>query len=253
MKLAPILALTLTALLAIAGCGDNDIRTGPKRAEKREVGQFQSIDVQGATRLEVTVGSPASVELEGRERFLKHLTTEVREGTLFIQSKRHDWVSIGTTQPVTIHITVPTLTSVRLAGGNNVDLRGFDGGALSLRLEGAANVDGSGRLDELSVFMAGAGHADLGKLLAKSIKVTVAGVGSVFVHPEESLDATMNGVGAIFYAGSPRNVSTHVNGLGTIGQRGGNDTPAAKPPIDPDQLQPEYEEGEEHKALTEVI
>ena len=100
--------------------------------------------------------------------------------------------------------------------------------------------------------MAGAGHADLGDLIAKSASVTVAGVGSVFVHPEESFDATMNGVGAIFYAGNPRNVNTRVNGLGTIGQRGSKDKPAAKP-IDPDQLQPEYEEGEEAKGTTEVI
>jgi hypothetical protein len=47
-------------------------------------------------------------------------------------------------------------------------------------------------------------------------------------------------------------VNTRVNGLGTIGQRGSKDKPARKP-IDPDQLQPEYEDGEQEKGTTEVI
>ena len=64
--------------------------------------------------------------------------------------------------------------------------------------------------------MEGAGHADLRNLIANEAKVTVAGVGSVYVHPRDSLDATMNGIGAILYSGSPRDVNTRMNGLGTI-------------------------------------
>lgn len=63
----------------------------------------------------------------------------------------------------------------------------------------------------------------------------------------------MNGVGAIFYAGSPRNVNTHVNGLGAIGQRDAKNKLAPKKPIDPDQLQPEYDSDEQAKGTTEVI
>jgi hypothetical protein len=41
------------------------------------------------------------------------------------------------------------------------------------------------------------------------------------VHPEESLEATVNGVGAILYTGSPRQVTSSMNGLGTIGKKDG--------------------------------
>ena len=247
------LALITTAALMLAACGDSDIRTGPQRTETRDVGEFQALEVEGATRLEVTIGSPSRLEIEGRDPFLKNLVTEVRGDTLHIEAKRRDWISIGTSPRLTLRITMPKLTALKLEGGNNVELRGFAGGKTQIRIEGAAQLSGSGRLDELNVFMAGAGNADLGDLIAKSAHVTVAGVGSVFVHPEESLEATMNGVGAIFYAGSPRNVNTRVNGLGTIGQRGAKDSPAAPTPPDPDQLQPEYEEGEQAKGPTEVI
>ena len=250
-------SFTSSAIIAIAlvltACGDSDVRTGPKRTETRSVGDFQALEVEGATRLEVTIGSPTRVEVEGRDPFLKSLTTEVRGDTLHIESKRRDWVSIGTSPRLTLRIQVPKLTGLKVEGGNDVTLRGFAGGSTSIRIEGATNMNGKGHLDELTVFMAGAGHADLGELTAKTAKVTVAGVGSVFVHPEESLDATMNGVGAIFYAGSPRNVNTRVNGLGTIGQRGPRDTPVPPTPPDPDQLKPEYEEGEQEKTTTGVI
>ena len=39
--------------------------------------------------------------------------------------------------------------------------------------------------------------------IADEAKVTVDGVGSVYVHPKDTLDATMNGVGAILYTRQP--------------------------------------------------
>ena len=71
--------------------------------------------------------------------------------------------------------------------------------------------------------MAGAGHGDFSRLVADQAKVIVEGVGSVIVHPKDTLDATMNGVGAILYTGSPREVNTRMNGLGTIARRDAKD------------------------------
>jgi hypothetical protein len=78
-------------------------------------------------------------------------------------------------------------------------------------------------------------------LVANEATVTVDGVGSVIVNPRDSLDATMNGVGAILYTGSPSRVNTRMNGLGTIGQRDPK-RPDAPKKVDPETLQPEYEE-----------
>jgi hypothetical protein len=74
--------------------------------------------------------------------------------------------------------------------------------------------------------------------------VTVDGVGSVIVNPRDSLDATMNGVGAILYIGTPSRVNTRMNGLGTIGQRNPSDGSEAESnePADPESLQLERED-----------
>lgn len=237
------LATIIAAATLLSACGKSEISTGPVRTETRPVGEFSAIEVEGATHLEITVGVPASLEVEGRETFLHRLESEVRDGTLHIKSSRKDWVAIGTSPRITIRVGVPTLKDLTLQGGNDVRLSGFNGGSTSVRMEGAVNMRGTGHLDELKIFMAGAGHADMSELTASAADVTVAGVGSVIVHPQETFNATMNGVGAIFYTGNPRQVNTRMNGLGTIGHRpqGKQKAPEEKQPIDPDSLQPEYE------------
>jgi hypothetical protein len=137
-----------------------------------------------------------------------------------------------------------------------VRLDGFDGGESRIKIEGAAHIKATGRLDELTVRMSGAGHADMSKLVANEAKVTVDGVGSVYVNTKESLEATMNGVGAILYSGNPREVNTEMNGLGTIAHRDGADRKREREPqIDPEELQPEYEREPQLERIesTEVI
>ena len=106
--------------------------------------------------------------------------------------------------------------------------------------------------------MAGAGHGDFSRLVADQAKVVVEGVGSVIVHPKDTLDATMNGVGAILYTGSPREVNTRMNGLGTIARKDAKDVEDDdddEDVIDPQNLQPEYAEPKQKPAAdsTEVI
>jgi hypothetical protein len=65
----------------------------------------------------------------------------------------------------------------------------------------------------------------------------------------------MNGVGAILYTGSPREVNTRMNGLGTIARKDPKDVEEDEDAIDPQDLQPEYEAPKPKPASdsTEVI
>ncbi|HEY6643146.1 GIN domain-containing protein [Povalibacter sp.] len=253
-------ALAGAGLILLAACSEGPLATGPVRTETRPVGDFDSIDIDGATRLQITVGVPASLEVEGRDPFLQRLRTEVHGDTLHIKVQRKDWVTLGTSPRLTVRVGIPSLEKLEVQGGNDVRITGFNGGDTRIELEGATNLVADGRVDELRISMAGAGHADLGDLIATDADVTVAGVGSIFVHPTASLDATMNGVGAIFYTGNPSNVSTRMNGLGTIGKRDAGDLrrERGKAPIDPDSLQPEYDpdepvEKDTKEGLSEVV
>jgi hypothetical protein len=255
-----------TGTLTACGYEHHDRRdSGPTRSQTREVEAFDSIDMQGAARLLITVGKPESLVIEGREAAIERVETEVRGNTLHIESKPKDWFMNSSRRRVTLRITVPHLESLQVEGGNDIRLSGFAGGESNIRLAGAAHIKAVGHLDELTVRMAGAGHGDFSRLIADQTKVVVDGVGSVIVHPRQTLDATMNGVGAILYTGNPREVNTRMNGLGTIGRRDPKDAPEeqgdedddedAQVAPDPDALQPEYEKPRRKPAAdaTEVI
>jgi hypothetical protein len=226
MNIHPMLgALTAVALL-LAGCGDRSDwgDNGPLVSETREVESFDSIDMEGAAKLEITIGEPVSVHISGHEKAVRRIETRVSGNTLHIKGRARDWVIRDNSSRLTLQITLPRLEKLELQGGNDVRLVGLRGGDTTIKAAGAANINGDGQLDQLTVRMTGAGHADLSKLVVADATVTVDGVGSVIVNARESLDATMNGVGAIFYTGTPSKVNTRMNGLGTIAQRDGNES-----------------------------
>jgi Putative auto-transporter adhesin, head GIN domain len=242
--------LLITTAYSVSGCDQRTESRGPTRTETRQVEPFDAIEMKGAARLEITVGKPQSVSIEGREAMLSRIDTQVRGGTLHIESRFKDWVVGQGRSRLTIRISVPSLESLKLQGGNDAQLAGFDGGHSTIEAEGAANIEADGRLEGLTVHLAGAGNADLSRLVTEAAKVSVDGVGSVIVHPTDTLEATMNGVGSILYTGNPREVNTRMNGLGTIGRsesKGGEQAEPRKP-VDPETLQPEYEDGDPRKA-----
>jgi hypothetical protein len=242
-----ILIAVAGATLLLGGCGERS-ESGPMVSDTREVEAFDAIEVKGAAKLEITIGEPLSVVIKGHENAVRRVETSVHGDTLRIKSRPKDWLIRNHNSRLTLQITLPHLQSLNLEGGNDVLVVGFAGGKTNIDASGAAHIQADGHLEQLTVHLAGAGHADLSKLSANEAKVTVDGVGSVIVNPRDSLDATMNGVGAIFYTGSPSRVSTRMNGLGTIGQREEHQVESEgvepKKQVDPETLQPELEESE---------
>lgn len=253
MSASSNLLLGMLAGVLLTGCAEEP--SGPVERQTREVGEFTAIDMEGAAELNITVGPAASVEIEAPAEVLERLKTEVRGDTLHIASKPKDWVFTGARSRPKLTVSTPTLASIRVGGGNEVNVRGFSGGEARIKVEGAVDIEAQGELDRLTIRMAGAGNGDFSRLVSKDTHVTVDGVGNVIVHPKETLNATMNGVGAIHYTGSPREVRTRMNGLGRIAKADADQIEAAEEKnveIDPDKLQPEYED-EKPKEAGEVI
>lgn len=120
-------SLLVVALgLVLSACHDDFRPVGPVASETRPVDSFDSIDMQGAARLEITVGETESLVIEGREKMISRVATDVRGGTLHIESKPKDWF-ISTGRPrIRIKVTLPRLESLHVEGGNDVRLAGFE-------------------------------------------------------------------------------------------------------------------------------
>jgi hypothetical protein len=258
MNTLPTLGGLAAIALLLSGCGDHgdhgSSEGSPVVNERREVASFDSISLEGAAKLEIKIGEPLSVQISGNEKSVARTETSVSGGTLYIKNKARDW-TIRNHARLTVQITLPKLDSLELEGGNDVSVAGLHGGDTKIKAAGAANIIANGQLDELTVRLAGAGHADLSKLAVIDAKVTVDGVGSVIVNPRDSLDATMNGVGAIFYTGSPSKVNTRMNGLGTIARQDPDEESSEEPkaeqeerPAEPELPQLEREDPKQEKV-----
>jgi hypothetical protein len=232
----------IMALCALAACKGREDMT--EHTETRALSGFTAIDLKGGAELTIAVGKSESVVIRATHDTLTHLRTEVKDHTLFVRRDSEDW-SFGRSRNAALTISLPKLTSLELEGGNHVAISGLDGGETRVVVRGATRMEASGKLDRLTIHMQGAGDADFSKLIAQAVEVTVEGVGKVKVNAQQKLAATMNGLGAISYSGHPTDVSTHLNGFGSISQSDEGDAPQAdskKTPPSADDLQPEYEE-----------
>jgi hypothetical protein len=71
-------------------------------------------------------------------------------------------------------------------------------------------------VDRLRAVLNGAGSLELANLHAVDAVVVANGAGSIRVHATGNLDASVNGVGSIRYAGGPTQVRTAISGVGSI-------------------------------------
>jgi hypothetical protein len=229
----PLTAVALTALLFTVACkrpeppseggwrverGRSESTSVKSVSQTRSVENFTAVELRGAGEIVVTVGAPAALQLEGRERTLERVDTRVTGETLIIDvAKTRGWFSDYGRLKITI--AMPELKSLESNGAGEIKITGLNGGEQRLRLAGAHEVKAEGTLDRLDVEVSGAGSVDYGKVIATEAKVRVNGAGSVEVHVTEALDAQVNGVGAVHYGGDPKKVESNLHGLGSIRRR----------------------------------
>ncbi len=213
-------ALVLLASL-FAGCnvstkfggGDQVVGSGARKTERRDVGDFDRLVVEGADRVEVTCGGPRSLEVEADDNLLPLIRTDVDGGRLRIHSDNR---GMRTETMPRVRISVENLSEVSIPGASDFSLEALDNDAFKLNVEGASKFRASGDTSKLDITLNGAGLVDARELRAEHVNVVNNGAGAVTVRASDSLDATVNGVGTIDYYGDPKAVNPKVNGIGRI-------------------------------------
>ncbi|MEP7313212.1 MAG: head GIN domain-containing protein [Pseudomonadota bacterium] len=211
-------ALTVAVCLALAAC-TNAGDSGPAVAQERGVDAFHSIELRGAATLDVLVGAQQSVVVEASADTQQRVSTAVRNGKLTVDHKGGGWLWQPPPGELKLRITLPKLNSLTLNGAGKITVNGLDGGATSIVMSGAGEIEASGRLDTLTARINGAGSADLSRVQATDAEVVVNGAGSLSVNATGQLDAKLNGVGSITYEGTPRVLNSAINGVGSIARR----------------------------------
>jgi hypothetical protein len=205
----------------------------PDSEEIRNPGKFSRISLALSAKVYLVQGPECKLEIEANDNDLDKIKTEVKNGKLHIGTK--SWAS-GPKGSVTIHITMPELEGLSVAGsGSIVASKGFDCNELDLDISGSgaikmvnlsveeldATITGSGHIklngepaaDELSLTITGSGSFSSEELKIDEADINITGSGSAKVHVIKELTTNITGSGNVHYRGDPM-INANATGSG---------------------------------------
>lgn len=208
-SLLPLVAVTtgvqFTAIPALAA----SVAPG----QQRTVEAFQSVSFSPSGTLDIVVGKAQALSIEASPELLARVTTEVRDGTLYIGRKNSS--GFRDDGPLVVHVAMPRLDSAKVSGSGAIKIEGLAGGNTDVGISGSGNISAKGTLDKLNLSISGSGRADLPDLEVKDARINISGSGNVRINARDSLEAKISGSGDVRYFGSPR-VASRVSGSGSI-------------------------------------
>ena len=212
---AAFILATLAVVLLVRGAGPSSPGiqgSGIAAAQTRTVAGFSRLDLAGSNNVTVVVGAPQSVVVRADSNLISHVTTQVVGGTLVIG----DTGSFTTRAPMSVEVSVPSLTRLNLSGDGQISVTGIDVPRLAVTVSGSGLLSAAGTATQLDVTLSGDGQAQLFQLTARDVHAVVTGSGLIQVNATTSLDAAVPGTGAIVYSGNPPQVTTSVTGTGAV-------------------------------------
>jgi len=214
--------------------------SGVIETEARQVSGFDAIAFEYPAEITVLQGRSESISIEADDNLLPQIITEVRDGTLEIESSERDWRErVNPSKPVQITITVVDLERVAfssagkmfvdgletdslafaISGAGDLELSDLDVNELEFTLSGAGNVYADGAAEELILRISGLGNFSGADLETQDANVRISGAGSATIWVENNLDASISGAGSVNYYGNP-DVSKSVSGVGSVTRAG---------------------------------
>lgn len=188
---------------------------GVDATERRELSEFDAIQIAASFDVKVSVGGEQRVVLHGDQNVLPHVRTTVRGGSLEVTLDRG---SYRFESPTWIEITVPTLRAYALSGSGDSEIAGIDGDSFALSLSGSGDIAAVGRADNLHVSVSGSGDLELSELKAREVQVDVSGSSDVSLFASESLTIHISGSADVRYQGQP-NITVSITGSGNVRPR----------------------------------
>ena len=186
--------------------------SGIAATQTRTVAGFSRLDLAGSNNVTVAVGAPQSVVVHADSNLISHVTTQVAGGTLVIG----DTGSFTARSPMSVEVSVPSLTRLNLSGDGQISVTGINVPRLAVTVSGSGLLSAAGTATQLDVTLSGDGQAQLFRLPARDVHAVVTGSGLIQVNATTSLDAAVPGTGAIVYSGNPPRVTTSVTGTGAV-------------------------------------
>jgi hypothetical protein len=207
--------LTVVPIILLSACtvarGSGDLIT-----ESRNVSNFDSVSLSGSGDVIVIQGGEESLIIETDDNIMKHITSEVRDGTLHLGVEER--TNILPTRLV-FTVGLKDLTALSLSGSGSFTADEVETDRLEISVSGSGELELEGEATSQDVDISGSGKYKAGNLLSENVDVAVSGSGDVTVWATDSLDVSVSGSGSVEYYGTPT-ISSSSSGSGQISSLG---------------------------------
>lgn len=186
--------------------------SGNIQNEKREVSEFNAVDVGGNFVVEITAQKDYSLEVEADDNLLPFIKTEFDGETLRIESER----KLSSSNPIKIRISAPDIENLNISGAAKVSVINLNNESLNVDSSGASKISCEGQTKNLTVDMSGASNLDGENLKAENVSVDASGASKATVSVQNDLKADTSGASKVIYSGNPTNIKKKTSGAGSI-------------------------------------
>jgi len=182
----PMKRLTLLSIglaIALAGCivigSPSNIRgSGVAKTETRTLASFNALDVEYVGEIAVRSQGQESFTISGDDNIIPFITTEVKNGTLFIRGTK----GYSPQQKLQIVVSIPDVKRFVFDGVGEANLSNIKNDRLEIVVTGVGNFSASDKTKEVDITLSSVGNVDAKNLRAVNAKVNSNAVGSVALY-----------------------------------------------------------------------
>lgn len=189
--------------------------SGNLQTEKRDVSDFQAVDVSGAFRVEITAQKDFAVEVEADDNLLPYIKAEVDGETLKIKTERR----ISPENPLVVRISAPNIESIGASGASKVTLTDLNNDLFKIDASGASSINVTGITKNLSVDISGASRFEGDDLRSENAAVEASGASRANVFASNDLKVGASGASKIYYSGNPKDLSKNISGASCVREK----------------------------------
>lgn len=180
--------------------------------EKRDLANFNAIEVGGIFEVEVTANKEFSVEVEADDNLLQYIRTEVKGNTLEIRTEKR----ISPQGKIRVRVSAPNIENLQVSGASKLSLSNVKNDSLKVDASGASKIKVDGETSNLEVELSGASRLDAENLKAENVNVDGSGASSAAVNVSGDLKADLSGASKVTYTGNPRNLEKSTSGASSV-------------------------------------
>jgi hypothetical protein len=103
-----------------------------------------------------------------------------------------------------------------IAGSGNLTLSKLDQMSVRVNIAGSGSIKADGKVEHAEVHIAGSGDADLAQVKTNVASVHIAGSGNTDIAPSDEADIHIAGSGDVNLHSNPKKLETHIAGSGRI-------------------------------------